>query len=330
MPRAVRSRSPPTVRSSCRSRCPTRPARLGDVVLGFDTLDGYLGTHPFFGAIVGRYGNRIGGAQFTLDGKTYTLATNNGAEHLHGGVKGFDKDVWKAREVPSKDGLARRAHARQPRRRRRLPRHADRHVTYTLTDANELRIDYDATTDKATVVNLTHHTYFNLAGQGTGDDPRSRAAALRGPLHAGRRGTDPDRRAGAGRRHAVRLPQADGDRRAHRRRRTSRSRSAAATTTTSCSTARPARCAPSRTSSSRRPAARWTSRPPSPACSSTPGNFLDGTIKGKGGKVYRQARGVLPRDAALPDSPNKPTFPSVVLRPGQRYKTTTAYKFGTE
>ena len=85
---------------------PDKSGTVGDVVLGFDSLDGYLGTHPFFGAIVGRYGNRIGGAQFTLDGKTYTLAKNNGANTLHGGVKGFDKYVWKAREVPSKDGLA--------------------------------------------------------------------------------------------------------------------------------------------------------------------------------------------------------------------------------
>ena len=149
-------------------RVPDRAGQAGDVVLGFDTLDGYLTKKPpYFGAIVGRYGNRIAKGQFTLDGKTYTLATNNGPNHLHGGNKGFDKVVWNAEpfeDAPTASGVV---HAHEPGRRRGLSRQPARAtVTYTLTDKNELIVDYHATTDKATPVNLTQHSYFNLAGEG--------------------------------------------------------------------------------------------------------------------------------------------------------------------
>ena len=150
-------------------KVPDRTGMMGDVVNGFDSLDGYLQTPPppFFGALIGRYGNRIGKGKFTLDGKKYTLAKNdNGINHLHGGLRGFDKMVWKAKEGAgqsleltylSKDG------------EEGYPGNLTSTVTYTLTDNNELKIDYAATTDKATVVNLTNHSYFNLAGQGEGD-----------------------------------------------------------------------------------------------------------------------------------------------------------------
>src|SRR5579863_8527316 len=147
---------------------PDRTGKMADVVLGYDKLDGYLGNDPFFGALVGRYGNRIAKARFSLDGVEYKLAANNGPNSLHGGIKGFDKQVWKAHEIPgarpaleltylSRDG------------EEGFPGNLSVKVVYTLAEANELRIDYTATTDKDTVLNLTNHSYFNLAGQGNGD-----------------------------------------------------------------------------------------------------------------------------------------------------------------
>ena len=144
-------------------KVPDRSGALGDVVAGFDNLQGYLTPPPYFGAIIGRYGNRIGGGQFSLGGVAYTLAKNDGANHLHGGVRGFDKRVWSAKQLSpqslelsylSKDG------------EEGYPGNLSATVTYTLTDAHELRIEYSATTDKETVVNLTNHSYFNLAGEG--------------------------------------------------------------------------------------------------------------------------------------------------------------------
>ena len=148
---------------------PDRSGKLGDIVLGFDSLEGYLGESPYFGCIVGRYGNRIGKGKFSLDGKTYTLAVNNGENHLHGGLKGFDKVVWKAEPVQSKDGVGLKLCYLSKDMEEGYPGALDVTVVYTLTNANELRIDYTAATDKPTVCNLTHHGYFNLAGQGKGD-----------------------------------------------------------------------------------------------------------------------------------------------------------------
>src|SRR3954453_4607131 len=149
-------------------RVPDRGGKLDDVVLGLDTLDGYTADPPppYFGALIGRYGNRIAKGRFTLDGKEYKLAQNNGENHLHGGLRGFDKVVWKAgKSTPqsleltyaSKDG------------EEGYPGNLTATVTYTLTDNNELKLDYNATTDKDTILNLTNHSYFNLAGQGEGD-----------------------------------------------------------------------------------------------------------------------------------------------------------------
>ncbi len=150
-------------------RVPDRNAQSDDVVLGFDTLDGYLAPEPYFGAVVGRYGNRIAKGQFTLDGTTYRLATNNGPNHLHGGVKGFDKVVWEA-EPFDRDGRSGVVFTHvSPDGDEGYPGALNARVTYTLTQDNELIVDYSATTDKATPINLTQHSYFNLAGAGTGD-----------------------------------------------------------------------------------------------------------------------------------------------------------------
>src|SRR5262245_27124137 len=150
-------------------KTPDRAGKLDDIVLGLDTLDEYLKGHPFFGALAGRYANRIAKGRFTLNGVEYKLAVNNGENHLHGGIKGFDKVVWKARQVPAKDGVALELTHLSKDGDEGYPGNLWVTVVYALTDKTELKIANSATTDKDTVINLTNHSYFNLAGQGSGD-----------------------------------------------------------------------------------------------------------------------------------------------------------------
>src|SRR5258707_9575321 len=150
-------------------KMPDRYGKLADLILGFDNVDGYVNDKSYFGALVGRYGNRIAHAQFVLDGKTYTLAKNNGENSLHGGVKGFNKALWTAKILPAKDGQSLELSYLSSDGEEGFPGNLRVSVVYTLTDTNALRIEYSATTDKKTVVNLTNHSYFNLAGQGNGD-----------------------------------------------------------------------------------------------------------------------------------------------------------------
>ena len=149
-------------------KVPDRDGKIDNVVLGFRDIDSYASKNPYFGVIAGRYANRIANAKFTLDGKEYTLAANNGPNSLHGGVKGFDKHIWQVKELPGSDTVGLELAYLSPDGEEGYPGNLDVKVTYTLNDKNEFRIDYAATTDKATVINLTSHSYFNLAGNGSG------------------------------------------------------------------------------------------------------------------------------------------------------------------
>lgn len=309
-------------------KVPDKAGALGDVVLGFDSLGGYLGPHPFFGVLVGRYGNRIGKAQFTLDGKTYTLAKNNGENSLHGGRKGFDKYVWKARDVVSPDGLALELTHVSPDGDEGFAGTLSATVRYTWTDANALRIDYTATTDKPTVVNLTNHSYFNLSAGAAAtvlDHTLHLVADKFTPVDKGLIPTG-ELRPVAGTPFDFTKPRRIGeliDKDEEQIR-------FGGGYDHNFVLSGPA-------SGSMRPVGRVT-EPTSgrvmdvttsePGVQFYTGNFLDGSVKGRGGKPYVKRSGFCLETQHYPDSPNKPDFPSVVLRPGQTYKTSTQYTFG--
>jgi aldose 1-epimerase len=306
---------------------PDRQGKMADVVLGFDNLDNYLRNNPYCGAIVGRYANRIAKGRFPLDGVEYKLAQNDGPNSLHGGLKGFDKVAWKARELPqnqptleltylSKDG------------EEGYPGNLSVKVVYSLTDSNELRVDYTATTDKDTVLNLTNHSYFNLAGQGNGDilkheitinadrfTPIDETLIPTGELRKVE-GTALD----------FRKPSAIGGRINENNEQLKFGKGYDHNYVLN------------RRGGRLTPAARVT-EPESgrvvevlttqPGLQFYTGNFLDGKIHGKGGKVYGHRSAFCLETQHFPDSPNKPAFPSTALKPGQTYHETTIYKFST-
>jgi aldose 1-epimerase len=305
---------------------PDRNGKMADVVLGYDSLDGYLqNSGPFFGALIGRYGNRIGHARFTLDGRAYQLDKNNGENSLHGGARGFDKRVWTPRELPggaleltylSKDG------------EEGYPGNLRATVTYHLTDANELRIDYEATTDKNTVVNLTNHSYFNLKGAGTGDilDHRLMLNADRfTPVDAGLIPTG-ELRAVAGSPFDFRTATAIGARiEANDEQLKIGMGYDHNWVLNRGSDALPLAARVQEPSTGRILEVRTTQ----PGVQFYTGNFLDGTIKGKGGKVYGRRSGFCLETQHFPDSPNKPAFPTTELKPGQKFQSTTVFRFTT-
>ena len=308
---------------------PDRNDNIADVTLGYDTLEGYFSANnPYFGAIVGRYGNRIGKGKFTLDDAEYQLAVNNGENHLHGGLKGFDKVVWDAEGVQSGDGPGVKLSYLSKDGEEGYPGNLSCTVTYTLTDENELKIEYAAETDKATVLNLTNHSYFNLQGQGTGeilnhqltlnadrytpvDDgliPTGELASVENtpmdfttPTAIGARseqvggGANP-----TGYDHNYVLNSSDGS-------------LALAATVYDATTGRVMEV--------------YTTHPGVQFYS---GNFLDGTVTGKDGMVYQKHYALCLETQRFPDSPNQPDFPSVVLRPGEKYQSVTVYKFSTK
>lgn len=310
-------------------KVPDRAGHLDDVVLGFDSLSGYLKSSPYFGAIVGRFANRIAKGRFTLDGKTYKLAVNNGPNSLHGGIKGFDKVVWQAEPVTNDSGVGVMFSHVSPDGDEGYPGALTVHVRYLLTNANELVVDYEATTTKATPINLTQHTYFNLRGAGNGDIlghelmlaadsftpvdstliPTGVTAPVAGtpldfrtltPIGAHIDDQNQQLKYAGGydfnwvvRRTGPGLVQA-----AHVVEPTT-GRTLDVSTT-------------------------------EPGVQFYTGNFLDGTITGKDGKVYGHRSGFTLETQHYPDSPNQPRFPSTILRPGQEFQSRTVFAFGVQ
>ena len=299
---------------------PDRNGKLGDITLGYDSLDGYLEKSPYFGAIVGRYGNRIAKGKFTLEGVEYQLATNDGENHLHGGVKGFDKVMWKPSEVKAKDhvGLALMRVSKDGEEG--YPGTLFVSVVYTLTNDNELKINYSGFADKATIVNLTSHNYFNLACGGdilghelmlAADNytPVDETLIPTGEIKAVQNtamdfttaktiGSRIDKVDG-GYDHNYVLNNKDG---------------------------KLALAAQLYEPVSGRAMDIYTTEPGIQFYS---GNFLDGSITGKGDRVYKKYSGLCLETQHFPDSPNKPNFPSVVLKAGGMYGYQTVHKFYT-
>ena len=304
---------------------PDKNGKMGDVILGFDNVSGYqspeyLKSGPYFGALIGRYGNRIKGGKFTLDGKAYTLATNNGPNTLHGGKVGFDKVVWQAAPGTSADGQSLKLTYLSKDGEEGYPGNLNVTVVYTLTNDNALKIDYTATTDKATPLNLTNHAYFNL-NHGTGKDilghevtlPADRYTVVDATLiPTGElrpvKGTPFDFTAP----HAIgeRIAQVPGGYDHNWVLNGGTGQHAAATVYEPVS---------GRT---------LAVTPDQPGIQFYTGNFLDGTLKGKGGTVYGKHAGFCLETQHFPDSPNQPKFPSTVLKPGEPFHSVSTYKFG--
>ncbi|HEX9729683.1 MAG TPA: aldose epimerase family protein [Gemmatimonadales bacterium] len=308
-------------------RTPDRDGVLDDIVLGYATLAGYLEASPYFGAIVGRYGNRIAGGRFAIDGHPYRLATNDGPNHLHGGVTGFDKVLWTA--TPSHtDSSASVAFAySSPDGEEGYPGTLDVLVTYTLTDSDDLRIEYRATTSASTPVNLTQHSYFNLAGPGRGDilgHELMIAADRYTPVDATLIPTGelaPVERTPFDFRNATPIGARIGNDDAQLRRGGGYDHNFVLTRD------EPGLILAARV---REPAAGRTLevRTSEPGIQFYSGNFLDGTITGKDGQVYGHRYGFCLETQHFPDSPNQPAFPSTILRPGVQYRSTTVFTFG--
>ncbi len=310
-------------------RVPDRQGHLADVVLGYPTLDGYKTKEdPYFGAVVGRYGNRIANGRFTLDGKQYTLARNNGPNSLHGGNKGFDKRVWQVRsEGTTPEGQHLTLHYLSPDGEEGYPGNLSVTVAYTLTNNNELRIEYSATTDKDTVLNITNHSYFNLAGQGEGDVLKHElmlAADRFTPVNATLIPTG-ELRPVAGTPFDFRKPAAIGARINDKDQQLEYGRGydhnfvlnsggkfGLAARVTEPTTGRVLEV--------------YTDQPGVQFYS---GNFLDGTITGVSGKVYGHRYGFCLETQHFPDSPNHPSFPTTELKPGQTFHSTTVFRFTT-
>jgi aldose 1-epimerase len=308
---------------------PDRHGKMADIVLGFDNLAGYLGDNPYFGALVGRYANRIGKGEFKLDGKVCHLAINdNHVNSLHGGLKGFDKQLWKARQLSqippaleltylSKDG------------EEGYPGDLHVKVVYTLTDSNELRVDYTATTDKDTVLNLTNHSYFNLAGQGSGDVLKQVMM-----INAGRFTPVDSYLIPTGKFESVagtpldfRKPTALGARINDNFEQLKLAKGYDFNYVLDRKGPGLAVAARAEDPASGRVLEVLTTQP---GIQLYTGNFLDGTVHGKGGVAYGFRSAFCLETQHFPDSPNHPKFPTAELKAGQTFHETTIYKFSTE
>ena len=306
---------------------PDKDGKVEDIVLGYDSLKGYLNKEtPYFGALVGRYGNRIAKGKFKLDGKEYSLVINNGVNHLHGGTKGFDKVVWQAEEIKTDSSQGLNLQYTSKDMEEGYPGTLKVSVKYTLFNDNSLRIDYEATSDKNTVINLTNHSYFNLAGKGAKDIlnhevslnssaflpvdkdliPTGKSKNVEGtpfdfrkltPIGKHINDKDEQIKFGGGFDHCWVLDKKEN------------SLSLAATVVEP---------------QSGRKMEVFTTEP---GIQFYTGNFLDGKIKGKNDAVYNYRSGLCLETEHFPDSPNQKNFPTVVLKSGETYKTTTIYKF---
>jgi aldose 1-epimerase len=303
---------------------PDRNGNLADITLGFDKLDGYLGEHPYFGAIVGRYANRIGKAAFKLDGVEYKLAANNDVNHLHGGIKGFDKKVWKLEDigVTTEGAMVKLSYISEDGEEG-YPGNLACSVVYMLTEDDKLKISYEAETDKKTVVNLTNHSYFNLAGQGSGDilghemmiNADKYTVVDEGLIPTGENrnvaGTPMDftkpMTIGS------RIGQVEGGYDHNYVLNNSGGTLALAVTVSEPTSGRIMEI-----------------HTDQPGVQFYTGNFLDGSVTGKAGKAYKKNYGFCLETQHFPDSPNKPDFPSVILQPGQKYATQTVHRFSTK
>ncbi len=298
-----------------------------DVVLGYDTLEGYLGGKSFFGATVGRFGNRIAKGRFTIDGVEYSLPQNNGANHLHGGPLGFNRLLWQAQMIETPEGPALKLTRTSPDGDQGYPGNLTVEVTYRLIDEHSFAIHYRAETDRATPVNLTNHAFFNLRGHDSGDilgheltlfsdrftevnseliptggfrETRGTAFDFQGQPIGKRIGDDDDQlRLGGGYDHNFVLQQG--------------------------AAGKPVRAALVHEPKSGRTLEVLTTEPGVQFYS---GNFLDGTEVGKGGAVYGHRNGFCLETQHFPDSPNHRHFPSTILRPGEVYESITIYRFG--
>jgi aldose 1-epimerase len=301
---------------------PDRDGRSADVVLGFDRMDGYLAEHPYFGATVGRVANRIARGRFTLDGKEYRLPCNNNGHHLHGGVRGFDRRVWAASAGVTADGPVVTLRYTSADGEEGYPGGVTATTVYTLR-RDALRIEYTATTDAPTLVNLTHHSYFNLAGPGTGDilAHELRLAASRyTPTDAELIPTG-EIAPVAGTAFDFRTARRIGERSAQ----TGLVPAGYDTNfVLDRDAAGLAHAATVREPTSGRVLDVFTT---APGLQVYTGNFLDGSLTGKGGRVYRQYGGLCLEPQTFPDAINEPGFPSPVLRPGQTYQHTIEYRF---
>ncbi len=309
-------------------KTPDRDGRFDDIVLGFDNLEGYLGHNPFFGALVGRYANRIANAEFMLEGKHYMLDRNNGENSLHGGKKGFDKRVWEATETNVEGNQALQLHYLSAAGEEGYPGTLDVHVTYTLTDENDLRLDYRATTDSVTVLNLTNHSYFDLSGVGSGKILNTIVT-----IHADRftpinKNLVPtgELRPVEGTPFDFREPSVVGSR-----------IDAGGDQLEYCQgydhnfvlNAAGNGLAPAAKAFDPHSGRVLEVLTTQPGVQFYTGNHLDGSVKGKG-VVYKFRTGMCFETQHFPDSPNHPEFPSTELRAGSEFKNTTVFHFGTE
>jgi aldose 1-epimerase len=308
---------------------PDRNGKPADVVLGYDSLEEYIAGGNYFGCIAGRYANRIGGAKFPLYGTEYRLAANDGGNHLHGGLRGFDKMVWQAQEYEDNSDVGLRLSYMSPDGEEGYPGNLACTVYYTLGAANELRIDYHAVTDTPTIVNLTNHAYFNLGGAGSGDILNHELM-----INAGRFTPVDSRLIPTGELKSVQgtpfdftRPTAIGERIDQDDKQLIFGKGYDHNWVLNKNGGGPRLAARAFERDSGRTLEVYATQPGLQFYS---GNLMANRIAGKNGQIYPRRGGFCLETQHFPDSPNRPEFPSTVLDPGSKYEYTTIYKFTAE